>query len=197
MALQPLSHSVTQSGWVAEWLRQPLCQSGLVAQWLLQPICRSHSATQPLSHSRPATQPLCQRGWTSHSATQPLCQSGWVAEWLVQPLWQSGWVAASISRAVLHIHSRITVRARKCMSPRAEGRPCYQPVISFPSPVTFGLIAFAAVLNVEGQGQRCYGHPFWHVIEEWCRSWNTNSTTQHYHPPLYYQFFFLGVQYAF
>ena len=39
-----------------------------------------------------------------------------------------------------------------------EGRPCYQPVISFPPPVTFGLIAFAAVLNVEGQGQRCYGH---------------------------------------
>jgi hypothetical protein len=31
MALQPLSHSVTQSGWVAEWLHQPLCQNGWVA----------------------------------------------------------------------------------------------------------------------------------------------------------------------
>ena len=123
MALQPLSHSVTQSGWVAEWLRQPLCQSGWVASGCssqsaaaTQPLCQrgwtSHSATlperldQPLSHSGraadAATQPLSEwlSGWSSHSY-----QSGWVAEWLVQPLWQSGWVAASISRAVLHIHS--------------------------------------------------------------------------------------------
>ena len=42
-----------------------------------------------------------------HDDPQAEWLSGWVAvaEWLVQPLWQSGWVAASISRAVLHIHS--------------------------------------------------------------------------------------------
>ena len=122
MALQPLSHSVTQSGWVAEWLRQPLCQSGLVAQWLLQPICRSHSATQPLSHSRPATQPLCQRGWTSHSATQPLCQSGWVAGPASLAEWLSGWVAASISRAVLHIPLADNSSCAEMHEPEGRGK---------------------------------------------------------------------------
>ena len=183
MALQPLSQSAAQSGWVAEWLRQPLCQSGWVAEWLLQPICRRHSATlpewldQPLSHSATLPerldQPLSRSEWLSgcvscsarvaewlsgwvaapanlpetlsHSATlpewldqplshsareagtatQPLSRSewlsGWVAAsaalpewlsgWVAGPAslaeWLSGWVAASISRAVLHIHSNI------------------------------------------------------------------------------------------
>ena len=113
MVLQPLSHSVTQSGWVAD---------AAMAEWLRLSGCSSHSATQPLwmtewlsgCSSQSATLPE----WLqppSHSATQPerldqplshsVTQSGWVGEWLRQPLCQSGWVAASISRAVLHIHS--------------------------------------------------------------------------------------------
>ena len=71
MALQPLSHSVTQSGWVAALANLP------------QPL--SHSATLP----ERLDQPL------SHSATQR-----WVPEWLRQPLCQSGWVAGPASLAV-------------------------------------------------------------------------------------------------
>ena len=73
MAFQPLSHSVTQSGWVAALanLPQPLSHSATLPEWLDQSL--SHSARE----AGPAS----------------------LAEWL------SGWVAASISRAVLHIHS--------------------------------------------------------------------------------------------
>ena len=110
------SHSATQPLRVAEWLSGWVAASAALPEWLWLSgrVAAAEWLDQPLSHSarvaRPATQPL------SHSATlperlewlrQPLCQSGWVAEWLVQPLWQSGWVAASISRAVLHIHSNI------------------------------------------------------------------------------------------
>ena len=106
-ATQPLSHSEwlsgcsshsggvgssRQSGWVAEWLLQPLWESGWVAEWLLQPLCQSGWVAAP------ATAWLM--GWVAGDwLLQPLWQSGCssysgrVAEWLLQPLWQSGWVA--------------------------------------------------------------------------------------------------------
>ena len=123
------SHSATQplwqSGWRSHSATQSLCQSGWsshsyqsgwVAEWLVQPLWQS-----------PAHQPEWLSGWSSHSgraaewlsgcgrlagaATQPL--SFRVAEWLLQPLcrshsatlakrlaqplshseWLSGWVA--------------------------------------------------------------------------------------------------------
>ena len=60
---------------------ETFCQSGLV---------------QPLSRS--ATQPLSRSARVAGAETQPLCRSG-------KSGWTSGWVAASISRAVLRIHS--------------------------------------------------------------------------------------------
>ena len=51
---QPLSHtlhSVTQSGWVAEWLRQPLWQGGWVAEWLRQPLWHGGSVAEWLRQS--------------------------------------------------------------------------------------------------------------------------------------------------
>ena len=104
MALQPLSHSVTQSGWVAEWLSGCVSRSARVAEWL---VAAPANLPQPLSHSAreagPATQPLCQRGWTSHSATlaerltQPLSHSAsdWVAGPATLAEWLSGWSSLS------------------------------------------------------------------------------------------------------
>ena len=89
------SHSATQPLWMTEWLDQPLSNSATLPERLDQPL--NHSAAL-VRVAGPATQPL------SHSE----CRSARVVEWLVQPLWQSGWVAASISRAVLHIHSVFT-----------------------------------------------------------------------------------------
>ena len=67
---------------------------------------------QPLSHSAalvrvaaPATLAEWLSGWVAASAALPEWLSGWVAGPASLAEWLSGWVAASISRAVLHIHS--------------------------------------------------------------------------------------------
>ena len=97
-ATQPLSHSEWLSGWVAgpaalpEWLSGWVAGPATLGEWLSGWVAEWPS------------------GWSSRSGRVAEWLSGWVAgpaaQWpLTLGEWLRGWVAASISRAVLHIHS--------------------------------------------------------------------------------------------